>query len=104
MQHAPGARQQLAAAIELEQIVGITPVSRTSPARHDSLGPKPTEVVGDEILRQLQTGAQLTDPPIAVGQLAQQPPPDRVPREPKKARRSGPCRRRLNGHPAENTS
>jgi hypothetical protein len=70
MQHAPDIRQQFAAAIEFEQIVGITPVSRTPPARHHSLGPKPAEVVGDETLWQLQTGAQLTDPAIAVRQLA----------------------------------
>ena len=80
MQRTSGISQQLAATLELEQVVGVAPVGRAAPAGHQALGPKPTEVVGDEVLRQLEANAQLTNSPIAVREFAQQPPSDRVPR------------------------
>jgi hypothetical protein len=104
MQRTAGASQQLGAAIQLEQVVGVSPVGCAAPARHHTPVPEPAEVIGNEILRQLQPRAELADAPIAVRQLDQQPPPDWVAREPKKARRSRPCRRHVNGHPRDDTS
>jgi hypothetical protein len=61
-------------------------------------------VVGDEILRQLEPRAQLTHPPIAVRQLAQQPPTDGMPGQAKKTRRRAPGRQWVRRHLPENTS
>ena len=104
MQRAAGRRQQLPAARQVEAVVGVAPIGRAAPHRHQPLGPQPPQVVGDQALRSSDQGAQLAHLSIAAPELAQQPPAQRVPGQPHEARRRDirtPGRR---GHPLHDTS
>jgi len=79
MQRRAGACQQFATTSELEQVVGSAPVGGAASPRHDAVGSQPTEVIGDEVLWQLQPRAQFADAAVAARKLAQQSPPDRMP-------------------------
>ena len=86
-----GARpgQQLTAAIEIEHVIGVAPVRRAATTQHHPLCPQAREVVRDQALRLGDQRAQLPDTPIAVRELANQPPPHRMRHQRQKARRRG---------------
>ena len=49
---------------------------------------RPTQAYrGDQILRRFKRGGQLPDPPVAAGEFAQQPPPQRIGDQPYEPRR-----------------
>jgi hypothetical protein len=89
MQRHAGSCQQLAAVTELEYVVRVTTIRQTAPARNEALRSQPTEVVGDEVLRQPDERAQLSDPAIAVCKFAEYAPANGVASEPQKRRRRG---------------
>ena len=88
MQRHRGPGQKLAAALEIADVVGVAAVRRAATPEHHPLRAQPTQVIGDQALRLPHQRAQLPDPPIAVRQLGQQPPPQRMTHQSEKARRS----------------
>jgi hypothetical protein len=89
MQRDTGGRQQLAAVTELEYVVGVATIRQTAPARNEALNSQPSEVVGDEVLRQPDERAQLSDPAIAICKFTEQAPANRVTSKPQEHRRRG---------------
>ncbi len=87
VQRRAGARQQLAAARQVEDVVGVAAVGGAAPHRDKATVAQLAQVVGDQALAPARQRAQLADAPIAARQLAQQPPPQRVPRQPQEPRR-----------------
>src|SRR5918995_6055 len=77
----------LAALRQLEDVVAVAPVGRAATHRDETAVAQLAQVVGDEALAPARERAQLADPPVAAPQLAQQPPPQRVPRQPQEPRR-----------------
>ena len=100
MQRSAGARQQLAAAREIEDVVGVATVRRAAAHRDDTPVSQLAQVVRDEALAAARERAQLPHAPIAACQLAHQPPPQRMPREPQKPRRRTLATGRCGDHPA----
>jgi hypothetical protein len=82
MEGQPGLGQQFAAAGQLDAVVGVPAVGRTSPRRHQAARAELTQVVGDQALRLAQQPRQLADLPVGAGQLGQQPPAQRMPGQP----------------------
>ena len=87
VQRDAGAREQLAAAREIEHVVGVAAVGGAATQRDQPTVAQPAQVVGDQALAPARQLAQLAHAAIAARQLAQQPPPQRVPRELQKPRR-----------------
>ena len=87
MQRGAGADEQLTAARQLEHVVGVTAVGEAAARRDHSAVAQLAQVVGDQALALPGQLAQLADTPIAARQFAQQPPAQRVAREPQKPRR-----------------
>ena len=87
VQRHAGARQQLAAARQIEDVVGVAAVGGAAAHRDKTTVAQLAQVVGDQALAPARQLAQLADPPIAARQLAQQPPPQRVPRQPQETGR-----------------
>ena len=87
MQRGARADEQLTAARQLEHVVRVTAVGEAAARRDQPAVAQPAQVVRDEALALVGELAQLADPPIAVRQLAQQPPPQRVARELQESRR-----------------
>jgi hypothetical protein len=50
------------------------------------LAAEPAEVVGDQVLRPSEQVGELADAPVAPGQLVEEPPPNRVSRQPQEVR------------------
>jgi hypothetical protein len=96
MKRRAGPGEQLLAALQIQQVIGVAAVRRAAPTGDHLLGAELTEVVGDKALAQLKPRAELPDPPIAVCQLGQQPPAHGMPSELEKARRR-PLPARLEG-------
>ena len=80
--------QQLAAAREIEAVVGVAAVGRAA-AHADTSPPSRSwrEVVGDQALRPADERAELAHPPIAARQLAEHAPAQRMAGERQEARR-----------------
>jgi hypothetical protein len=92
VQRGAGADEQLTAARQLEQVVGVAAVGEAAARRDHAAVAQLTQVVGDQVLALPGQLGQLTDAPIAARQLAQQPPAQRVARElqePRRRRRGG---------------
>ncbi len=83
----PALGQQLAAARQIEDVVGVAAVGRAAAHRDETAVAQLAQVIRDEALAPARQRAQLADAPIAARQLAQQAPPQRVPRQPQKRRR-----------------
>ena len=73
-----GAGQQLAAAREVERVVGVAAVGRAAARRHEAAVAELAQVVRDQVLRLADQRASARHPAVAAGQLAQQPPAQRV--------------------------
>jgi hypothetical protein len=104
VQRHAGAAQQLAAAGQLEHVVGVAAVGGAATQRDEASVAQLAEVVRDQALPPPGQLAQLAHAPIAARQLAQQPPPQRVAREPQEARRRAVAMSRRGYHPGDNTS
>ena len=89
MQRGPGVGEELAAAGEIEDVVAVAPVGGAAVAADEAAVAQAAQVVGDEVLRPARELAQLADPAVALGQLAQQPPAERVAGEAEELRRCG---------------
>ena len=72
---------------ELEHVVGVAAVGEAATGRDQPPIAQLAQVVGDQALPVTGELAQLAHAPIAARQLAQQPPPQRVPGKPKELRR-----------------
>jgi hypothetical protein len=71
----------LAAAEKVEHVVAVAAIRRAAPPRHEPRHPQTSEVVGDQALLAPDQRAQLTDPSIAVGELGEELPAQRVGRQ-----------------------
>ena len=87
MQRGAGGGEQLAAAHQLEDVVGVATVGEAATRGDQPAVAQLAQVVGDEALAVAGELAQLADPPVAARQLAQQPPAQRVAGQPQKSRR-----------------
>jgi hypothetical protein len=85
MQRRPGARKQLAATRELEDVVAVAAVGGAAPHRDEAAVAQLTQVIGDQALVPARQLTELAHAPIAAGQLAQEPPPQRVSCQPQYA-------------------
>ena len=65
----PGLGQQLAAAGQVDAVVGIPAVGRAAPGGHQPARPQPAQMVGDQALRLAGQVRELADLPVAAGQL-----------------------------------
>ena len=70
VQRHAGARNQLAAAGQIEDVVLVAAVGCAAAHRDKPTLTQPAQVIGDEALPPAGEAAQLTDPPIAARQLA----------------------------------
>ncbi len=89
MQCGPGVGEELAAAGEIEHVVAVAPVGGAAVAADETAVAQAAQVVGDQVLRAARELAQLADPAVALRQLAQQPPAERVAGEAEELRRCG---------------
>jgi hypothetical protein len=104
VQRHAGAHQQLAAAGEIQYVVRVTAVGGAATHRDQATVAQLAQVIGDQALAPVRQVAQLADAPVAARQLAQQPPPQRVPRQPQEPRRGALVSARAGDHSADNTS
>jgi hypothetical protein len=82
-------REHLAAALEIDAVVGVAPVGRAA-ARGDELRvPQAAQVVRDEVLRYTDRRRQLADAPVAPRQLGEETPAERVSDELERAGQTG---------------
>ena len=79
---------ELAAAGQLDPVVGVPAVGRTAPRGHQAARAELPEVVGDQALRLPEQPGELADLPVGAGQLGQQPPAHRMAGQPQEPRRS----------------
>jgi hypothetical protein len=86
MQRRASRGQQFAAAREVDGVVGVPAIGRTAPRRHQPARPEPGQMVRDQALRLAEEGLQLADLPVAARKLAEQSPPNRMPRQPQELR------------------
>ena len=93
MECLPGRGEPFPQASDIEAIVRIATVGRTSSRRDQPSGPEETEVVRDEVLGLAFFGRELAHPVIALRQPAQELPAQRVGNELEKLERRlrGPC-------------
>jgi hypothetical protein len=103
VERAAARREELTAAGEVEQVVGLAAVEGAAAPLDQLLGLKPSEVVGHERLRFLEQLAKFVDAAVAAGQLEQQPPAQRMRGQLQKAGRPR-VRRRGQHHAADITS
>ena len=89
MQRRTGGDEQLTAARQLEDVVGVAAVGEAAAGRHQFAVAQLTQVVGDQALALAGQLAQLADTPIAARQFAQEPPAQRMAGELEKPRRRG---------------
>ena len=87
MQRGRGVGEQLPARDQIEAVVGVAPVRGAPPHGHQPAATQLAQVVRRQALPLADQRRELTDLPIAARQLAQQPPPQRVSRQPQKPRR-----------------
>ena len=87
VQSPAGVGQEFAAAGQVDAVIGVSAVGRTAPGRHQPARPELAEVVGNQALRLAEQAGELADLPVAPGQLGQQPPAQRMPRQPQEPRR-----------------
>ena len=83
-----GALQRVTTGDEIDRVVAVAPVGRTTVRGHQATFPQQPQVVGDQVLRFADDHAQLLHGPIAAHELAQQPPSKRVCRQPQERRRA----------------
>jgi hypothetical protein len=102
MQGRAACRKQIATAREVERVVGVASVGRAAVARDNSLGSQPAEMVRDQALRPLDQPTQLANASVAARELAQQPPAERIGRQPQEAGRRLPVTG--SSHDRHNTS
>ena len=98
MQRRAARGQQLAAARELERVVGVAPVGGATAPRNHTLGSQLSEVVGDQALGLFDQVAQLANAAIAARELDQQLPAERIRRQREKGGRGLRATRRIYGH------
>ena len=98
MERGAACREQLAAAGEVESVVRLASVEGAAPSLHDPLRLQPPEVVGNERLRSLEQAGQLVHTPVAVRELDEQPPAERMGGQPQKAGRALALRCRRTSH------
>jgi hypothetical protein len=101
VQRHAGARQQLAAARQLEDVVRVASVGRAAMHRDQTAVAQLAQVVGDQALAPAGQRAQLADAPVAARQLAQQPPTQWVPGQPEERRRRTLAISRCGDHTSE---
>ena len=89
MQRGAGPGEQLAAARQIEHVVGVAAVGEAAARGHQPAVAQLAQVIGDEVLSLGRQRTQLRDAPVAAGQLAQQPPAQRMARQLQKPRRGG---------------
>jgi hypothetical protein len=87
VQRSARAREQLAAALEVERRSSVAAVGQAAPRGDQAAVAQLAQVVGDEALRLRDQRAQLAHAPVAARQLAQQPPAQRLAGEPQEAGR-----------------
>ena len=78
VQRHAGAGEQLAAACEVEDVVGVAAVGSTATRRHEATVAEPPQVIRDQALAPVRLRAELAHAAIAACQLGQQPPSQRV--------------------------
>jgi hypothetical protein len=78
MQGSPSRDDEVTASVEVKPVVRVTSIGRTPPGRHEPRGPELPEVVRDEVLGLPHYPSELTDPPVAPRQLAENCPAHRV--------------------------
>ena len=74
--------QGVGAAAEVQLVVRLACVEAGASGRDQSAGAELAQVVGDQVLRCPQGDHQLSDPPVRAGELADQPPPQRLGQQP----------------------
>ena len=87
MQRTARGLQRLPAGGEVDGVVAVAAVRRTATRRHEPTVAELTQVVRHQALRLVDQHRQLPDGPIALHQLSQQPPPQRMRRQPHERRR-----------------
>jgi hypothetical protein len=70
--------ERLSATRQIEAIVGVTAVGRAASRKDEACRSQLAEMVGHQILRLTHQSAELTHLAIALGELGQQPPAERV--------------------------
>src|SRR5690242_16783527 len=78
MQGAAGVREQFATVREVEHVVRIAPVGGAAPRGDQPALAELAQVVRDQALAPARSLAQLADTEVALCELAQEPPPQRV--------------------------
>ena len=74
MHRGPCRHEELAEAGEVQPVVGVAPISRALPGRHQTPRPELPEVVRDEVLGLPHQLSDLADPPVAAREVAQKLP------------------------------
>ncbi len=87
MQRCARRLQRSPAGIEVDRVVAVATVGRAPMRRHQPTVAKQAQVIRHQILRLADERDQLLHGPIALHQLAQQPPTDRMRRQPHERRR-----------------
>ena len=100
MQGGAGMGQRVCAALEVQVVVAVAAVEAAATGGDQPTVTQQPQVVGDQVLRLTDPRHQFTDPVVAVGELGQQPPPQRVGGQAQERR--GRLARR--GHDRQNTS
>ena len=78
VQRSPCALQGIAAGVEVDGVVAVAAICRAAVRGHESAFPEQTQVVRHQALRLVDQRHELPHRPIALHELAQQPPPQRV--------------------------
>ena len=94
--------EQVPATSQLGPVVGVAPIGRAAPGRHQPRRPQLPEVIGDQALPLAGRSRELADAAITARQRAEQRPAQRVADELEEPRRRDLCR--LGNHPGDNTS
>jgi hypothetical protein len=82
MEGGAGRLEQFPATSEIDAVVAVPPIRRTATHRHELASSQLTKVIRHQALRCLDQLSQLRDRPVAVDEFLQQPPADRMSREP----------------------
>ena len=78
----PALLQRLAAGEEVDGVVAVAAIRRAASRRHEPTFAEQAQVVGHQALRLVDQHHQLPHGPIALHELSQQPPPQRMRRQP----------------------
>src|SRR5205807_6314296 len=76
-----GGRQQATDAGQIDRVVGVPAIGRTAPRRNQAGIPQLAQVVRDQVLRLIEQAGELVHHAVAPGQLTQQTPTQRMPRD-----------------------